>query len=235
MPASNGSTKITPLSCLLPLPLPPEQGRSLEPLPLSCPGGAAPGAGHGFLTLAALGGFGFGVGLGFGVGRGVAATGFGVGFGVTRGVGAGVTRGVGAAVAAGVPAGVGAAVTAGVGPAVLPGAGAGVTTGTKGDPEARAAVGDGLAEGDGLASIDGDGLVGGGSEADPAGVDVGPGVSAAGVASGTVGLAVGITATTPLARADAAACCWSSTPPMPRAMVASTRFRTPRPRIRRTR
>jgi hypothetical protein len=182
------------------------------------------------LTLVALGGFG--VGLGLGVGRGVDVTGFGVGLGVTRGVGAGVTRGVGAGVAAGVRAGVGAAVLAGVG--------AGVTTGIAGVPDASGVVGAGLGDGDGLASIEGEGLAGdglavGGSEADPSGGAVVPGVPGTAVESGAVGLRDGTTATASLARADAAACCWSSAPPMPRAMVASTRFRTPRPRMRRTR
>ena len=176
--------------------------------------------GHGVLALAALGGFG--VGSGFGVGLGVDVTGFGVGTGV----------------AAGVLAGVGAAVGAAVGPAVGAGVTIGDTVGTTGAPEARMAVGAALGDRDGLASIDGDGLTAdglavGGSEADPAGVDVGvPGTS---VDPGVVGLVGGITATGPCARADAAACCWSSAPPMPSAMVASTRFRTPRPKTRRTR
>ena len=179
-----------------------------------CPGGGAPADGHG--ALAVLGGFGLGFGFG------VAVTGLGVGFGVTRGVGAGVTRGVGA----GVMAGVGAAVPPGL---------------AMGDPvaagaaDAGTAVGDGLGDTDGLASIDGDGLTdGGGSEADPPGDAVGPDVSDAVVDWGA-GWLGGTAAIGPFARADDAACCWSSTPPMPSAIVASTRFRTPRPSINRTR
>lgn len=180
-----------------------------------CPGGRAPADGHG--TLAALGGFGLGFGFG------VAVTGFGVGFGVTRGVGAGVTRGVGAGV------------VAGVGAAVPPGLATGDPV-AAGAADAGTAVGDGLGDTDGLATIEGDGLTdGGGSEVEPPGDEVGPGVAGAVVDPGAVWFGGGITATGPLARAVAAACCWSSAPPMPSAMVASTRFRTPRPRISRTR
>ena len=186
MPANSGSTRITPLSCRLPLPLPPEHGRSADPVPLLWPGGAAPTDGHGVLTLAAFGGLE--VGLGFGVGLGVDDTGCGVGAGVTRGDGAGLM------------AGVGAGVMAGVGAAGDPAVGAGVTIGTTGAPEARRAVGAGLGATDGLDSIDGDGLAAdglavGGSEADPAGDEVGvPGTS---VDPGVVGLVGGTTATGP--------------------------------------
>jgi hypothetical protein len=199
-----------------------------------------------FVTLGGLA-----LGFGFGVGLGVATTGFGVGFGVTRGVGAGVTRGVGAGVTrgvgAGVTRGVGAGVTAGVvtgvGAAVRAGVGTGVATGNPvgtGVPPARSAVGEGLDDATGLTSTEGDGLAGsalalaGGSEVEPAGGDVGLGVCGAVVDDGPVVLG-GTTAIAPVGRADDVACCWSPTPPMPSAMVASTRFRTPRPRMIRTR
>jgi hypothetical protein len=182
------------------------------------------------LLFAALGGFG----LGFGVD----VAGLGVGAGVTRGVGAGVTRGVGRGVGAAVVCGVGAGVTAGVGAGVTAG-----DVGCSGEAVALAgAVGrgpDGDAEG--LGSIEGDALAGGVALADgstdgcPPGGEVGgcvPDVSVgscvpAGVGVGTAAMSVG--------RREAAACCCSSTPPMPRAIVASTRFRTPRLRMSRTR
>jgi hypothetical protein len=152
--------------------------------------------------------------LAFGVGFGVWVTGLGVGAGVTRGVGAGVTRGVGA----GVTAGVGAAVPAG--DAVAPGDSV---------PDAGFVTGVELpaGEGDGVGSIEGLGLVGGEPGGSVAGA-VGPGVAGAGVGVGTAAM-------TFEGRADAAACCCSSTPPMPSAIVASTRFSTPRLRMSRTR
>ena len=240
---------MTPPLCLLPFP--PEHGRAPEPPSLFCPGGGAPADGHGFLSLATLGGFGFGSGLGFGVGFGFAVTGRGVAFGVARGVGAGVTRGVGAGVAAGLTPGVGAVVAmgvaTGVGAAVVTGVGAGVgapvgggvMTGdalATGEADARPGLGEGSGAEDAPGSIDGEGLGpdgpddGGGSEVDPPGDAVGPG-SGAVVVTGDGGIA----AMGPVDRAASIACCWSSTPPRLNAMVASTRFRTPRPRMSRTR
>jgi hypothetical protein len=172
-----------------------------------------------------------------GVGRGVGAA-------VTRGVGAAVTRGVGAAVTRGV----GAAVTAGVGAAVTTGVGAGVTTGAVVGVVVAVAVAvaagfrggtDEDAEGSG--TIDGDALATGGTLDDgsmedcPAGGDAGASVAGASVGAGvSSGIGVGIAAMS-VGRLDVSACCWSSTPPMPSAIVASTRFRTPRLRMSRTR
>lgn len=219
VPASNGNTRITPLS---ESPLPPEHGRALEPGPLFCPGGGAPSAGHGVLAFTTLGSFGFGLG--------VDVAGLGVGAGVTSGAGARVTRGVGA----GVVGGVGAGVTSG---GIVGSDDAGPIVGVGSDPDAIAG---------GLGSIDGDGptatavALGDGSRDGPpageavgacvGGGSVGPGVSAG------VGVGVGVgTAAMSEGRLDAAACSWSSTPPMPSAIVASTRFRMPRLRMSRTR
>ncbi len=222
VPASNGNTRITPLSDL---PLPPEQGRSLEPVPLLLPGGSAPLAGHGFLDFAALGGLGFGVAL----------AGLGVGAGVTRGVGAGVTRGVGRGVGAAVARGVGAGVTAGevVGSGDAATVAAGVGKGPDGAAEAPGSiVGEGLASG-GVAL--GDGSTDGPTAGDDAGACVPGACVGCGVSAGA-GVRVGVgTAAMSAGRLEAAACCWSSTPPMPRAIVASTRFRMPRLRTSRTR
>jgi hypothetical protein len=233
VPASNGRMRITPLSCL---PLPPEHGRSLEP-PLSLPGGSAPALGHGGLAFTALGGFGLALGFGFGVD----ATGLGVGAGLTRGVGAGVTRGVGAGVSRGVARGVGAAVASGVGAGVTLGGPVGSCTGgTTATAVGLATDPDG--DTDGLAEATGDGLAGGDAPGDgptegcpPGGVvwPAGSGVSAG--STDCVGVGVGMTAMTSVGRAEDAACCCSSTPPMPRAIVASTRFRIPRLRMSRTR
>jgi hypothetical protein len=229
VPASSGRTKITPLSCL---PLPPEHGRTPAPSLLLWPGGGAPSAGHGALDLVVFGGFvwcgsGFGVletGLGVGVTRGVGA-------GVRRGVGAGVTRGVGRGVATGVGLGVatGVALTVGAGEAV------GVTTG--GGTAATAVD-------EAVGAIDGDALgvaglaLGVGSTAgEPPAGDVGTGVTGAtvGVDDGSpAGVGAGMTATGPVGR-TVAACCWIWKPPIPSAIVARTRFRTPRLRMSRTR
>jgi hypothetical protein len=233
--------KITPLSCL---PFPPEHGRVPEPSPLLWPGGMAPSPGHGALAFLVLGGF-----VWWGVGLGVLETGLGVG--VTRGVGAGVRRGVGA----GVTRGVGAGVTRGVGRGVGFGFGFGVTTGVAAAVGAAVTVGVpvGLATGGGTAATavdeaagatDGNGLVvaglmlGVGSTAgEPPAGEVGTGVTgaAAGVDDGSpAAVAVGRTATGPLGR-TVTACCWSWKPPIPSAIVARMRFRTPRLRMRRTR
>lgn len=210
VPASSGRTTITPLLDLLPLP--PEHGRSIVPLPLFLPGGPAPGAGHGVLLFA----------TGFGLGVDVA--GLGVGDGVTRGVGAAVVCAVGAGVTTGV--------------------GAGVTAGDVGAGEAVAGAGDVgrrlVADAEGLGSIDGDALVSGDPLGDgspdgcPLGVDVGGCVPDVSVGS-RVPSGVGVGTAAMSGRREAEACCCSSTPPMPRAIVASTRFRTPRLRMSRTR
>jgi hypothetical protein len=161
--------------------------------------------------------------VGFGVGL---AVGFGVGFGVGLAVGAGVARAVGAGVARAVGAGVGSPVAVGWlgrGVAGVPGAVVGLP-GTAGDAEATAMVGLGLmsvpvAVGDGEGAGEPDGVDGGVSLAGGCGEvpDVG------GVAAVVVG--VGTIAIGPLL---APARCCSSTPPIPSAIVARTRFRTPR-------
>jgi len=223
-------------------------GRSVD-APLFLPGGAAPTDGHGALTLGGLGGLGFGLGVrsGFGwwatgLGFGVLATGCGVGAGVGRAVAAGVGAGVGCAVGAGVGAGVGWAVGAGVGTRFGATEGALVTAGDGVTAVATVGVPAGVGETAGLGSIDGDGLatvgptlaggwdgvVPGGSDADPPGWEVEP-VGGCGVAAGPPG------GTTAIGPADAAARCWSSAPPMPSAIVARTRFKTPRPMMSRMR
>jgi hypothetical protein len=216
VPVSIGSTKITPLSDL---PFPPEHGRSPDGAPLLWPGGGAPVEGHGVLAFAILGGFGSGFGLA--VGFGVAVTGLGVGAGVTRGVGAGVICGVGAGVGAALGAGVGAELAPGV-----PGLDEGTATTSLGDA-------------DGLGSLDGDGLatdglaVAAGSVVGPTDGDAGPCV--VGGVSGSVrgvGMAGGTCA---IGAAEAPARCCSSAPPIPSAITARTRFRTPRLRMTRMR
>jgi hypothetical protein len=149
-----------------------------------------------------------------------------------------VTRGVGAGVGAAVAAAVGAAVAAAVGVAV----GTAVATG-----DAAAAGTDDAATADGeaagLASIEGDELATGAlapalgsTDGDPPGGDVGGWDSGAVVGTGDAcGADGGTTAIGPLERSVPSACCWSLTPPMPSAIVASTRFRTPRLRMSRTR
>jgi hypothetical protein len=105
----------------------------------------------------------------------------------------------------------------------------------------EAAAGDGVAAG--LGSIDGVRLAGGAlaatlgsAEGVPPDGEVGGWLSGAVVGVGDGGDVVGgTTATGPLERFVPASCCWSRTPPMPSAIVASTRFRTPRLRMSRTR
>ena len=181
-------------------------------------------------------GFGVGAGVGFGVGAGV---GFGVGTGVGLGVGAGVGLGVGAGVGLGVGAGVGLGVGAGVGRTCAPvgtGVGAAVALG-----ELPGTAGDGITVG-----LDGDEpgpwLAGTSGEPDGRGDPVGPGdppggasdapADDDGLAAGPrpVGAAdgVGTTAIPSLWRGGVIPRCWSSTPPIPSAIVARTRFRTPR-------
>lgn len=200
-----------------PLPLPFRQALCGSSV-LAWPGGVPPLVGHGgrALDLPFEADVGFGVGL---------AVGFGVGLGVGLAVGAGVARAVGAGVARAVGAGVGSPVAAGwLGRGVVgvPGAVVGLP-GTAGDAEATAMVGLGptsvpVAVGDGEGAGDPDGVVGGVSLAGGCGEvpDVG-GVPAV--------VGVGTIAIGPLL---APARCCSSTPPIPSAIVARTRFRTPR-------
>jgi hypothetical protein len=143
-------------------------------------------------------------------------------------VGAVVARGVGAVVVAGVGAGGASAglVAEGDGVTAIAGDVAGLGTTPGGE-----APGLGTGAGDGLAP-DGVALPVGPMGGRP-GDDVGPGVSGVvGPASGDVGVGIAAMA---VARAEAAACCCNSTPPIPRAIVARTRFRTPRLRMSRTR
>ena len=196
-------------------------------------------AGQGGCAFELSGGFGVGLGVGFGVGAFVGlAVGFGVGSAVARGVGVVVRRGVGSAVGRGVPsAGPGSWVDVGllgVGPGVDPGPPVG-WAGTSGDALDSAVVGlargdpDGLAAGVADVELDGD--------AADDGLLVNPGLPLAPDSPGPVGadaVEVGTWAMLlgPGARSDR---CWSSTPPMPSATVARTRFRRPRLRMRRTR
>jgi hypothetical protein len=94
-----------------------------------------------------------------------------------------------------------------------------------------------------LGSIDGVRLAGGAlagalgsGEGGPPGDEAGGWVPGAVAGVGDAGAVVaGTTATGPLERSVPASCCWSRTPPIPKAIVASTRFRTPRLRMSRTR
>jgi hypothetical protein len=164
------------------------------------------------------------VGRGVGVDRG-AAVGASVGFGDGLGVGAVVGWGVGRGLA--VRPGVGAADAVGVGPPGVTGAvlGPGVASGTTAMPVGLAA-GEAGGDVDGNAAVvgEGDGVTGGalgtvdgGDVAGPAGVWVGT------TATGADGAAEGIDRSR------------NSTPPIPRAIVARTRFRTPRLRMSRAR
>lgn len=169
--------------------------------------------------------FGFGVGafVGLAVGFGVGSfVGFADGAAVGFGVGLGVGGTVGSPVAAGwLARGVEGATGAVVG---LPG--------TPGDAEAIADVGLGLASvpdavGDGEgAGAEPDGVAAGDSPADGCWEFPEVGV-VLGVAVGTIAIALG-----PLL--ELARCC-NSTPPMPSAIVARTRFSTPRLRMSRAR
>ena len=166
------------------------------------------------------------------VGSGV---GFGVGLGVGFGVGAGVERGVGAAVW--VARGVGSGVRCGaeVGPPVEVGwLGAGVPIGAPVGPAGTAGE---------LLATDSEGL---GIALDAALADGLPAGSVGLVLTPGVPLGVG-TAWLPVTGAGVATCaicdgcparsvrCCSSTPPIPSATVARTRFRMPRLRMRRAR
>lgn len=181
-------------------------------------------------------GFGVGLGVGDGVGLGVgtgvgAGVGTGVGFGVGAGVGSGVALGVGFGVGRGVGVGVGricAPVGTGVAAALALGelvgtAGVGITVGLDGDDPGPWLAGT-SGEPDGLGDEDGPGDPLGGTSDAPADDDgLDPGPRPVGAADG-----VGTTAMPSLGRGDVFPRCCSSTPPIPNAIVARTRFRTPR-------
>ncbi|MGP1673826.1 MAG: hypothetical protein ACTS8Z_01255 [Candidatus Limnocylindrales bacterium] len=161
---------------------------------------------------------GVGFGVGFGVGAGV---GLGVGLGVAagRGVAAGVGRGVGVGVGRAC-APVGAGVVAAVARGELPGtAGDGMTAGFDGDDPGSWLAGT-SGEPDGRGERDGPGdPLGGGSDAPADGDGLDPGPRPVGV---------GTTAMPSLGLGGVFPRCWSSMPPIPNAIVARTRFRTPR-------
>jgi hypothetical protein len=190
---------------------------------LLCPGGGPSLVGHGGRTLAPP------------AGLGVRVVGLAVGFGVARGVGlavgAAVDRAVGALVGAAVGAVVAAAVGAAVGPAAGCWVGAGVDPGARvGAIEATATVGEGDAD---TTCPDGDAT---GPDGDPEGAGwlACPGL-VEGAAEVAPGAGVGVDTTATGGWRDGAARCWSPTPPMPIAIVARTRFRTPRLRTSRAR
>jgi hypothetical protein len=148
---------------------------------------------------------------------GDAAVGAGVGFLVGLAVGTGVGPLVGLAVRLGVGlAGTSGVATAGIdAPADV---GLGLT-----------AAGEGVTDGE-VVGAEADGVGPGVSPGAGDSVDPGVGVPApvgVGVDVGTMAIWLG----PPLALAR----CWSSTPPMPRAIVARTMFRTPRLRMSRAR
>jgi hypothetical protein len=178
---------------------------------LVCPGGGPPSVGHGGRALAAAGGFGVDT-IGFGVGLG---GGFGVGRGVGRAVGVGVLAGIGA--------GVESAVGAAVGAVGAPVGGAAGPWPTVGPCDAA-----GTTFGDGDAAPAGDGI---GWPEPGCPVVPGPWLGVATLVEPGVGVVTTATRGCP----DPSARCWSPTPPMPMAIVARTRFRTPRLRTRRAR
>ena len=180
-----------------------------------------------------------------------ALVGFGMGFLVGGGVGAAVGRAVGLAVGLGVGFGLGWAVRTGVAAAVGVGVGPPVAVGWLGraeGPATGAVVGVTGPPGEALATaIDGLGLASGPEglgAGDPPGEPLGDALGTAldeGWAPGDAdepavpagpGVRVEITAIGPLL---SLARCWSSKPPRPSAIVARTRFRTPRLRMRRAR
>jgi hypothetical protein len=180
--------------------------------------------------------------VGFLVGVG-SAVGLAVGFAVGLAVGFAVALAVGCGVGWAVRTGVGAAVGLGVGPRVADGwlgRGEGFAlgpvvgvAGAAGEALATAIVGLALA-------IGADGLAIGDVVGDPLGDAVGsplgdaslPGE--AGEPAVGAGLGAGVD-TTAIGLLLSFARCWSSTPPRPSAIVARTRFRTPRLRMRRAR
>jgi hypothetical protein len=220
---------------------------------LFCPGGGPPFVGHGGRTLTAAGfavrtaGSGVDRGVGRGVGRAVGfgvAGGLGVAADVGRAVGAAVGRAVGALVGAAVGAEVGAAVAPPVGAAVgcvagccVP-VGSGVEPGARpGGAEARPVVGDGDGSPGGEAS--GPEGVGSGADGDPEGAGwpgwLGWPLPPVGCVPGCDVPGVGVFTMATGGWPDAASRCWSPTPPTPNAIVARTRFRTPRLRMSRAR
>jgi hypothetical protein len=90
----------------------------------------------------------------------------------------------------------------------------------------------GLAAGDVDGDVDGDAAVDGEADAIP-GDELG--TAEGGVVGGAAGVCVGTTATGPDGSAEGIDRSRNSTPPMPRAIVARTRFRTPRLRMSRAR
>jgi hypothetical protein len=171
-------------------------------------------------TFDGLGGLDVGLGVGRGVGRAV-----GPGVAVALAVGAGVGRGVGAGLAVGRGAEVGVAAGRGVDPgAALGGADA---TAVAGDGLAVATGGVGTTDGEtcGTGSLAVGSLAVGSPDA-PGPV---PGVDVA-VEGG-----VGVVTTAIGGRSDAADRPPNPTPPIPSAIVARTRFRTPRLKMSRAR
>lgn len=173
---------------------------------LLCPGGGPPSVGHGGFALTSPGGCTVDT-VGF-------AVGLDVGLGVGRVVGLAVGRAVGRAVGALVAGAAGRWLA--VGPCVP----AGTTFG----------VGEAAAPGDEIGDPgddDGDGVT------DPTGWPEPPVVPGPSLGVATLvepGAGVVTTATGPCP--DPSDRCWSPTPPMPIAIVARTRFRTPRLRTR---
>jgi len=176
-----------------------------------------------------------------------ALVGFGVGFLVGRGVGSAVGPAVGLAVGLGVAFGVGWAVLIGVGAAVGVGVRPPVAVGWLGraeGPATGAVVGVTEVPGEALATtIDGlglasgpEGLAAGEPLGDAAGTALGDGWAPGDADEPAVpaGLGVGVD-TTAIGPLLSLARCWSSKPPRPSAIVARTRFRTPRLRMRRAR
>jgi hypothetical protein len=170
-----------------------------------------------------------------------------VGLGVA--VGVGVRRGV--AVGVVVELGRGDAVRAGVGETVRPGVAVGVASGPAvtdgladppGVPVAAIGPGDVLGTLLGLAlAVTGaddvalGALLGvGGDRVGPGRLET-PGIGVTATASVAVGVGVGIPAIASVGRAEASARRCSSTPPMPTAIEARTRFSRPRLRTSRTR
>ena len=211
--ASRGRIRNIPLLELFPLLVPLSLHGLYGSAVLLCPGGGPPSVGHGGFTLASGGcavdtiGFGVGLGVGFGVERGVGRA---VGVGVLAGLGAGVGLAVGTAVGRAVGRAVGALVAGAAGRwlAVGPCVPAGTTFGVG---EVAAPMGDGIG--------------------DPGGVNPGPSLGVATLVEPGAGVVTTATGPCP----DPSDRCWSPTPPMPKAIVARTRFRTPKLRTRRAR
>lgn len=259
--AASGSSRKVPPSWPppLPLPLPPEHGRSPPSSPLSWPGGGAPSDGQGgfaWSDVPVFDGAGVAVGLivatavGVGVGAGVAVGGgvgelVGRGVFVGRGVGTGVATGSGVgdgrAVADGRGVRVGVGLDASVGAALFVGAAVGAVVGRTvglavGPAGVNVAVGTtAMAEGDEDGTGD-DALGATGGLDGAGGWTEGPG---GGSGAGVVGAGVGTTAMIGLGLGpgdlEASARRWSSVPPTPSATEMRTRFTIPRARTKRAR